>query len=173
VGRGLVVLLVACGGAAAREPPVAVPVTVPATVPVTVAAAAAAKRDDLGFCVEEINRYRGRAKKPPLERSADLEAFAAEGAKVDSAARQAHHHFSRVPYPHPYREMGENEIPWWPAAQYGSVADVLRTGLAGMWDEGPGGGHYENLVGRFSYVGCGIHVAGGEVTVVMDFLRLP
>jgi len=152
---------------------VAVPVAETAAAPVTVAAAPAAKRDDLGFCVDEINRYRARAKAPALQRSTELEAFAAEGAKADSAARRAHHHFSRVAYPHPYREMGENEIPWWPVAKEGGVAEVIRAGLAGMWGEGPGGGHYENLVGRFTHVGCGIHIAGDEVTVVMDFLRPP
>ena len=164
-------LLLGCGAAVPDPVSVAVPVAV--AEPVTVAAAAPAKKDDLELCVEEINRYRGRAKKPALVRSAELEEFAAAGAKADGAARQAHRHFSRVAYPHPYREMGENEIPWWPLAQYGGVAEVIRAGLAGMWGEGPGGGHYENLVGKFTYVGCGIHVAGDEITVVMDFLRPP
>jgi uncharacterized protein YkwD len=145
----------------------------PAVPVLETAAAAKPPPDDMALCVEEINRLRERAKLPPLARSAELEAFAAAGAADDAAARQAHHHFSRVPYPHPYREMGENEIPWWPSAQYGSVADIVRAGLAGMWDEGPGGGHYQNLVGRFTQVGCGLHVARGEVTVVMDFLRAP
>src|SRR5262249_14999306 len=121
-----VLLLLGCGAAVPDPVSVAVPVAV--AEPVTVAAAAPAKKDDLELCVEEINRYRGRAKKPALVRSAELEEFAAAGAKADGAARQAHRHFSRVAYPHPYREMGENEIPWWPLAQYGGVAEVIRAG---------------------------------------------
>src|SRR5262249_19524604 len=59
VRAALLVFAAACGGAAAREPvTVAVPVAETAAAPVTVAAALAAKFDDLGFCVDEINRYR-------------------------------------------------------------------------------------------------------------------
>lgn len=167
-------LLFLFGCASAAPVPAPVPVLVPAPVPAPVAIPVAAKpADDLAFCVDEINKYRARGKKPALQRSAELESFAAEGAKADSAARQAHHHFSRVAYPHPYREMGENEIPWWPRAQYGSIEEIIRAGLDGMWAEGPGGGHYDNLVGKYTHVGCGVHVAGDEVTVVMDFLRPP
>jgi uncharacterized protein YkwD len=129
--------------------------------------------DDLAFCVDEINRYRKKAGKAPLQRSAELEAFAAEGAAYDARIRKPHEHFGRVPYPHGYSEMGENVIPWWPAKQYGSVKDVIRAGTQGMWSEGPGGGHYENLVGNFMQVGCGIHVANGEITVTQDFLKPP
>jgi uncharacterized protein YkwD len=125
---------------------------------------------DLVFCVDEINRYRKLAKLPLLRRSADLEAYAAAGAAIDAKARQAHHHFSTTTYPHPFREMGENEIPWWPAQQYGTTRDVIRAGTKSMWDEGPGGGHYQNLIGSYTQVGCGIHMANGEVTVVSDFL---
>ncbi len=164
-------LLLGCGASAPEPGNVRVPVPPPESAPVVLAAAP--KGDALAFCVDEINTYRARAKKPALQRSPELESFAADGAKSDAAARQPHHHFSRVAYPHPYREMGENEIPWWPRAQYGSVEEIIRAGLAGMWAEGPGGGHYENLVGKFTQVGCGIHVAGDEVTVTMDFLRPP
>ena len=146
-----VLLLVACGAAAPAAPP----------------------PDDLTFCVDETNRYRKKAGKPPLQRSAELETFAAEGAAADAKARRPHGHFSRVAYPHPYREMGENVIPWWPLKQYGSVREVIRQGLSGMWGEGPGGGHYENLVGNYTEIGCGIHIANGEVTVTQDFLLPP
>src|SRR5262245_47139678 len=79
---------------------------------VSAAAPPKAAGDDLAFCVDEINRYRKQAKLPPLRRSADLEAYAAAGAQVDAKARRAHHHFSTTKYAHPYKEMGENEIPW-------------------------------------------------------------
>jgi hypothetical protein len=150
------------------------PATAPEPAPPPAVVEAAARADgDLAFCVEEVNRYRRRAGKVLLDRSTELDAFAAEGARVDSRARRAHRHFSTVTYPHPYVEMGENLIPWWPEKQYGTVREIIRVGLKGMWDEGPGGGHYENLVGNFTHVGCGIHIENGEVTVVQDFLRPP
>ncbi len=42
-------------------------------------------------------------------------------------------------------------------------------GLAGMWAEGPGGGHYENMRGPYTEVGCGVFVNGVDITVVQDF----
>ncbi len=165
-----VLLLVACGATAPAAPPPS---------PARERRAAAAPKseskpdDDLVFCVDETNRYRKKAGKPALRRSAQLEAFAAEGAAADARSRRPHGHFSSVAYPHAYREMGENVIPWWPLKQYGSVREIIRVGLSGMWAEGPGGGHYENLVGNFTEVGCGIHIANGEVTVTQDFLRPP
>jgi uncharacterized protein YkwD len=161
-------VLLACGAAALSSGP-----SPTLADPLRRAADKGSASDDLQFCVDEVNRYRKKAGKPPLQRSPELEAFAAEGAAADTRARTPHRHFSRVPYPRPFSEMGENVIPWWPLKQYGSVREIMRVGTSGMWDEGPGGGHYENLVGNFTHVGCGIHVANGEVTVTQDFLRPP
>jgi hypothetical protein len=38
-----------------------------------------------------------------------------------------------------------------------------------MWAEGPGGGHYENMIGDYRQVSCGISIVNGEVTVTQDF----
>ena len=46
---------------------------------------------------------------------------------------------------------------------------VIKRGLAQMWEAGPGGEHYDIMVGRFSEIGCGIAVNGSEVTVTQDF----
>ena len=51
---------------------------------------------DLVFCVDETNRYRATRSRPPLARSAALEAYAAEGAQVDGTAHSAHRHFSQT-----------------------------------------------------------------------------
>ena len=159
--------------AAAEAPPTTGAAGAPEAAPAAQPPSRPSPSDDLTFCVDEVNRYRKKAGRPPLQRSADLETFAAEGAASDARTRKPHQHFGRVPYPRPFSEMGENVIPWWPVKQYGSVREVIRAGTSGMWDEGPGGGHYENLVGSFTQIGCGIHVAGGEVTIVQDFLRPP
>ena len=48
--------------------------------------------------------------------------------------------------------------------------DVIALGLLDMWNEGPGGGHYENIKStKFTQIGCGVFVAAnGDVTVTMD-----
>jgi hypothetical protein len=38
-----------------------------------------------------------------------------------------------------------------------------------MWAAGPGGEHYDILVGRYSEVGCGVFVNGSEVSVAQDY----
>jgi hypothetical protein len=42
------------------------------------------------------------------------------------------------------------------------VRSVIHDGLAVMWGEGPGGGHYENMRGPYSQLGCGVFVSGAE-----------
>jgi hypothetical protein len=39
-----------------------------------------------------------------------------------------------------------------------------------LWAEGPSGGHYQNIVGPYTQVGCGIYILNGsEVHVTTDF----
>lgn len=133
-------------------------------------AASPAPRDavslaDLVFCVEETNRYRARAGKAPLRRSTDLESFAAEGARHDHLARAPHQHFRRFAS----GTMAENEVPRWPLDQPESVQSVIRAGWSSFWAEGPGGGHFRNLTGNWSEVGCGVYILNGEVTIVQEF----
>jgi hypothetical protein len=115
-----------------------------------------------------LNGYRAKVGRPPFARSSALEAFAATGAKSDSETGEPHGHFMST-------DGGgiawaENEVPGWPLVDYGSVRDVIDEGTAMMWEEGPGGGHYENIVGDYTEVGCGTYVTpGGEVWVTQDF----
>jgi uncharacterized protein YkwD len=117
---------------------------------------------ELMFCVTETNRYRATLQLPPLTRSSALEAFAAEGAREDGLAHSAHQHFRA----NPGIAFAENVIPWWKRT---SVRAVTQEGLAMMWAEGPGGGHHENMRGRYTQLGCGVFVNGNEITVVQDF----
>lgn len=122
---------------------------------------------DLDFCVARTNEYRSSIGRPALVRSAVLESYAAAAAPHDGSARAVHQYF------HKTRGGGvafaENQIPWWPLPQYGSVREVIRQGLEMMWAEGRGGGHYENIVGGYREVGCGVFVDGPRVTVVQAF----
>ena len=54
-------------------------------------------------------------------------------------------------------------------ASVGGVRGALEQGLQMMWDEGPSGGHYRNMVAQRSELGCGIFVNGSEVTIVQEF----
>jgi hypothetical protein len=127
-----------------------------------------AATDDLQHCVDVLNGYRAKVGRPPLARASDLEAYAAVGAKSDSETGEPHGHFMST-------DGGgiawaENEVPGWPLVDYGSVRDVIDEGTKMMWDEGPGGGHYENIVGDYTQVGCGTYLTpGGDVWITQDF----
>jgi uncharacterized protein YkwD len=133
-------------------------------IPEPPSSAASTLPDDLAFCVTETNRYRARLGLPPLARSTELEALAAAGARQDGLAHQAHQHYKSAKLA--TKGIAENELPWWPGT---SVRSVIERGLASMWAEGPGGGHYENMRGPYSTVGCGVFVNGKEITVVQNF----
>jgi hypothetical protein len=45
----------------------------------------------------------------------------------------------------------------------------MRAAIAAFWAEGPGGGHYENMRGRYSVVGCGVAIDGAAITMVQHF----
>jgi uncharacterized protein YkwD len=173
----LLVLLSACGGESDRRewppppPPPSPPASVaplPALPPPSPDAELVVPSavDALTLCVDEINGYRAMKGLPLLARSAELDAYAATAARSDGGTRERHQYF--------YRTRGggfvraENQIPWWPLAT-GDARDVIREGTGAMWAEGPGGGHYENIVGAYTEVGCGMFVDSDRVTVVQAF----
>jgi hypothetical protein len=119
---------------------------------------------DLQFCADVTNRYRESVGLRPLVRSASLDDFAAQAASIDGVAHVAHTHFAATNGDGISR--AETEILWWRGF---SVQAVIQRGLAQMWDVGPGGEHYDIMVGAFSEIGCGIAVNGSEVTVTQDF----
>ena len=139
----------------------------PAVKPRTPAPSAVVFAGDLDFCVAETNGYRASIRRPALARSAVLEAYAAAAAPHDGSARAVHQYFHKTSGGGV--AFAENQIPWWPLPQYGSVREVMRQGIAMMWAEGRGGGHYENIVGRYTEVGCGVFIDGPHVTVVQAF----
>lgn len=136
-------------------------------------AAPAQRDDDLAFCVAETNRYRARHGKPPLRRSAELEAYAATGARHDTAARRPHKHFDDTRGGN--LAFAENEClsfhGWSLQFAGGSVRRAIIKCLRTFYDEGPDGGHHENMMGEYRTLGCAVHVAGGGVSIVQDFGR--
>lgn len=124
---------------------------------------------DLQHCADVINAYRDSQSLPHLARSPALEAFAAIGACWDAhVPGTPHSHFKTKAY---YQLTdAENELPNWPLGYYRSIAAILDQGTKLMWDEGPGGGHYENMIGDHTAIGCGIYIAADSgVWVTQDF----
>lgn len=122
---------------------------------------------DLQFCVDETNRYRAMRSRPALSRSSALESFAADAARNDGQSKVGHQHFQRTNGGGLSR--AENELPWWPMNRFADVRDVMRQGIAGFYSEGPGGGHFENMTGTYTQLGCGVYLANGEITVTQEF----
>jgi len=119
----------------------------------------------LAFCVEETNMYRATLGKPPVARSAELEAFANEGASYD---------FSHSPHSHFGMgggiAFGENECPHWDVSfGGGDMRGLMAACIKAFWDEGPGGGHYEIMTGGYGNLGCGLYQEGSEVTIIQDY----
>jgi uncharacterized protein YkwD len=123
---------------------------------------------EVAFCVDEVNRFRATIGLRALTRSSRIDSFSTEAARVDTEAREAHKYF-RQTNGGGGTSRAQNVVPWWYLSNYGSVRRVTREGLAMMWAEGPGGGHYETMKGNFSEIGCGFFVENGVVTVTQDF----
>ena len=122
---------------------------------------------ELRFCVDQTNEYRATLHLRALKRSEALETYAVTSARVDARSRVAHQYFEKTDGGG--IAMAETLIPWWPFSRYGSVREVVRRGLARMWAEGRGGGHYDIIVGKYAELGCGIYSDGTNVTVVQAF----
>ena len=122
---------------------------------------------ELQFCVDQTNEYRASLHLAALKRSEALEAYASKSARVDAKSRVPHQYFEKTEGGG--IAMAETLIPWWPLSRYGSVREIVRRGLAGMWAEGRGGGHYDIIVGKYAEVGCGIYSDGTNATVVQAF----
>jgi len=125
--------------------------------------------DDLQYCVDVINNYRADHGRSALSRSSALEACAAEGAEEDSRTGTAHSHFSRTGGCGGVADA-ENELPGWPRSMYGGIPSIIDQGTAMMMAEGPGGGHYENILGSHTSAGCGIFITSrGNVWLIQNF----
>lgn len=123
------------------------------------------------FCVSETNRYRQMdGHGPDLTESSQLEAYADAGAM---------HDFSTSPHDHFISTNGggfafaENECPqqgnWNLSFGNGDVKMTVGACVQAFYEEGPGGGHYENMMGNYGTLGCGIYIEGQKLTIVQDY----
>jgi hypothetical protein len=117
-------------------------------------------------CVDRTNELRATKGKGPIPRLATAEPCADGQAKSDSESGKAHGAFNAC----------ANQVKGWSAiAQdecpgYGSVEDALTKCLDMMWAEGPGGGHYDNMMSDSTDTACGFYTTpAGKVWMVQDF----
>lgn len=122
------------------------------------------------FCVDETNRLRELNGRAPVAWSAELEAYANEGAEYDHA-RSPHDHFRDTQGGG--IAFGENECPHWDLSfGGGDMVELMRACIDAFYSEGPGGGHYEIMLSNdYGTLGCGIHQEGSDVTIIQDFGR--
>ena len=113
------------------------------------------------LCVDLINEYRASVGRPALARWTSAEACSDDEAMSDGQSNMAHGAFGSC------EEMAQNECPNWPGPE-----DTLITGcLQLMWDEGPGGGHYDNMENpAYTEVACGFAtMSDGKIWAVQNF----
>jgi len=115
-----------------------------------------------GVCVATINEYRKTKGLPAYERWDTAESCSDGQAKSDGSTGTAHGAFPRC------GEHAQNECPGWP----GPPATMIPQCLKAMFGEGPGGGHYEAMMGKqYTKVSCGFATApDGQIWAVQNFL---
>lgn len=139
------------------------PSTPTATVATSTATAA-----DLAFCIQDTNALRARVGAAPVLRDTTLEAFAADGARLDAASGVIHQHF-QLSGPSLPGNRYENEILNIDAASLGTIQAAMHA-MNNLWfAEGPSGGHYQNTLGPQVRLGCGVFLQKGLITIVQDF----
>ena len=129
------------------------------------------------YNVDRINDYRAKAGLPPLKFDASVSAFALQGSKQLAVDHTPHAHFAASAKG--ATELGsrseENQGDWdgvpemdpQPLKNGQMQIDVM---LKLMMDEGPGGGHYENILSdKMKRVGVGLFYAGGKLYLTNDF----
>jgi hypothetical protein len=116
-------------------------------------------------CVNRTNALRATKGLAPIPILTKAEPCVDGQAKADSESGKAHSAFNACLDQVKWKAAGQNECPG-----YGSVEDTLTKCLDMMWAEGPGGGHYDNMVGGSTHTACGIYTTpAGKVWLVQDF----
>jgi len=120
------------------------------------------------FCVQETNRYRTMNGRPEVILSTQLQDYADTGAMIDFNG-SPHDHFSQTSGGG--IAFAEDECPHWSLSQQGAgdMNNLVAACIAAFVSEGPGGGHYDNLMGNYGHLGCGIYQSGTSVTIVQDY----
>jgi uncharacterized protein YkwD len=129
------------------------------------------------YNVELLNGYRQKAGAPPLAYDAKMSGFALDGSKRLSSDHKPHAHFaangrgSPVFGPRIAENQGDpNGVPALDPDPTTSGKKAIALLLKIMIDEGPGGGHHDNMLNpKYRRVGIGLHYASGKLYLTNDF----
>jgi uncharacterized protein YkwD len=128
------------------------------------------------YNVEQVNAYRARGGLPPLLYDARLSAFATVGSQRLARDHVPHANFAdHAQAQHFGSRSAENQGD--PGGVPVMDPDPRRNGhkqvdimLKLMMDEGPGGGHYDNIMNpKLRRIGVGLVVVGGRFYMTNDF----
>jgi uncharacterized protein YkwD len=129
------------------------------------------------YNVDRVNAYRAQKGLTALRYDAKVSAFALRGSQQLSRDHTAHAHFAANAQGAPGFGSRSAENQGDPNGVPALESDAARNGrkqvdvmLQLMMDEGPGGGHYDNMMNaRFRRIGVGLHYAGGKLYMTNDF----
>ena len=126
------------------------------------------------YNVDLLNQYRARAGVAPLVYDARVSAFALEGSRQLAADHRAHAHFAASPAyaGHTAENQGDpNGVPPMGSDRTSSGRQQIALLLKLMFDEGPGGGHHDNMLNPvYRRVGIGIfYTPAGALYLTNDF----
>ncbi|MCA9584772.1 MAG: CAP domain-containing protein [Myxococcales bacterium] len=129
------------------------------------------------YNVERINAYRAQHKLGPVLYDAKISAFATAGSTRLAADHVPHAHFREHAQGAPGFGSRSAENQGDPTGVYPMDADRTKNGqkqidvmLKLMMDEGPGGGHYDNMMNpKFRRVGIGLVYVGPRLYMTNDF----
>lgn len=132
----------------------------------------------LDYNLNALNAYRAKVGSPPLTRDPDLNAFALAGSQELSSTHQPHGHFiaNEQALLRTRNKIAENQSdpngrPPMDSDSTKSAQKLIDQTLALMFAEGPGGGHYENMISiDYKRLGVGLLVApDGKFYLTNDF----
>jgi uncharacterized protein YkwD len=121
--------------------------------------------------LDALNAYRAKAGSPKLALSDALNDFATVGSNQLADGGKAHGHFgaSDVFKSGFCSGAGENQAPGWPVDGDDKNATIDGI-LKAMMDEGPGGGHHDNILNpKFALVGIGLVMRNDGLYFTNDF----
>lgn len=129
------------------------------------------------YNLDALNAYRARFGRAPLLYDAKISAFALEGSKQLARDHQAHAHFAAGSESAPgfgthfAENQGDpNGVPKMDDDAVANGKKQIAALLKLMIDEGPSGGHYQNMLSeKYRRVGIGLYSQGGQLYLTNDF----
>ena len=150
--------------------------TVPAPVPAARPADPYPADPLVRYNVERVNQYRAQGGLPPLLYDGRLSTFAITGSQRLSRDHTPHANFAEnAQSQHFGSRSAENQgdpggVPVMDADPWRNATKQVDIMLKLMMDEGPGGGHYDNIMSpKLRRIGIGNVVAGNRLYMTNDF----